>query len=189
MICLGGRFRPQDDSIFEKWQFGRGKHFPVRGIVHRSAAKSFCSGTQSCDRFASSSRNERVRRPVSRVLSSPFRAMDGHSSGTPVAERLARPTRAAARKPACRLPGVPPLFGLAPGGVCRAACVAARAVGSYPTVSPLPRRRTGLAVCSLWHFPWGRPRRPLAGTVSPWSPDFPHPLRSAAIQPSDPRPS
>src|SRR5690606_30558879 len=36
-------------------------------------------------------------------------------------------------------------------------------------------RRTGTAVCFLWHFPWGRPRRPLAGTVSPWSPDFPHP--------------
>ncbi len=31
------------------------------------------------------------------------------------------------------------------------------------------------AVCSLWHFPWGRPRRPLAGTVVPWSPDFPPP--------------
>ena len=31
------------------------------------------------------------------------------------------------------------LFGLAPGGVCRAACVAAGAVRSYRTVSPLPR--------------------------------------------------
>jgi len=30
-----------------------------------------------------------------------------------------------------------------------------------------------LVVCFLWHFPWGRPRRPLTGTVSPWSPDFP----------------
>jgi len=29
------------------------------------------------------------------------------------------------------------------------------------------------AVCFLWHCPWGRPRRPLAGTVFPWSPDFP----------------
>lgn len=29
------------------------------------------------------------------------------------------------------------------------------------------------AVSFLWHFPWGRPRRPLAATVSPWSPDFP----------------
>jgi len=29
------------------------------------------------------------------------------------------------------------------------------------------------AVCSLWHFPWGRPRRTLSGTASSWSPDFP----------------
>ena len=29
------------------------------------------------------------------------------------------------------------------------------------------------AVCFLWHCPWGRPRRTLSGTVSPWSPDFP----------------
>ena len=127
---------------------------------------------------------EQVRRPVSRVLSTPRRAMDGHSSGTPVTGRLARPTRAATRKHRCRLPGVPPLFGLAPGGVCRAACVAARAVGSYPTVSPLPAQQAGPAVCSLWHFPWGRPRRPLAGTVSPWSPDFPHPAVARRAQPS-----
>src|SRR3984893_15430975 len=33
----------------------------------------------------------------------------------------------------------PSLFGLAPGGVCRAAGVAAGAVRSYRTVSPLPR--------------------------------------------------
>ena len=38
-----------------------------------------------------------------------------------------------------RLPLVPSLFGLAPGGVCHAASVAGRAVGSYPTLSPLPR--------------------------------------------------
>ena len=37
--------------------------------------------------------------------------------------------------------------------------------------SPRPRR----ADCSLWHFPWGRPRRALPGTVFPWSPDFPPP--------------
>ncbi len=29
------------------------------------------------------------------------------------------------------------------------------------------------AVCFLWHFPWGRPRRALPGTVFSWSPDFP----------------
>jgi len=79
-----------------------------------------------------------VRRPVSRVLSPPVRAMDGHSSGMPVTGHLARPTRATSRKHRCRLPGVSPLFGLAPGGVCPAASVTGRAVGSYPTVSPLP---------------------------------------------------
>ena len=36
-------------------------------------------------------------------------------------------------------PSMPSLFGLAPGVVCRAAPVARRAVGSYPTLSPLPR--------------------------------------------------
>ena len=35
------------------------------------------------------------------------------------------------------------LFGLAPTGGCRAATVASRAVGFYPTVSPLPTGRTG----------------------------------------------
>jgi len=30
------------------------------------------------------------------------------------------------------------------------------------------------AVYFLWHYPWGRPRRVLPGTVFPWSPDFPH---------------
>lgn len=45
------------------------------------------------------------------------------------------------------------------------------------------------AVCFLWHFPWGRPRRTLSGTVFPWSPDFPRPaafrhLRGAAARPT-----
>ena len=88
---------------------------------------------------------------------------------------------------------VPSLFGLAPGGACPAAFVAEDAVRSYRTISTLLafalsgfgaagllrlaapqqhllRRR---AVSFLWRYPWGRPRRPLAGTVSPWSPDFP----------------
>jgi len=35
-------------------------------------------------------------------------------------------------------PERPSLFGLAPGGACRAPFLAVGAVGSYPTVSPLP---------------------------------------------------
>jgi len=37
-------------------------------------------------------------------------------------------------------------------------------------MAPKGRRR---AVRSLWHFPWGRPRRTLSGTVCQGSPDFP----------------
>src|SRR3546814_13952657 len=37
----------------------------------------------------------------------------------------------------------PPLFGLAPGGVCRAVSVAGPAVRSYRTLSPFPRRSEG----------------------------------------------
>ena len=91
-------------------------------------------------------RGRSARRPVSRVLYPPLRAGDDHSSGTPVTGRLARPTRMAARKPACgRRPRpaacVPSLFGLAPGGVYRAARVAAGAVRSCRTLSPLPADR------------------------------------------------
>ena len=40
-------------------------------------------------------------------------------------------------------------------------------------------RRSGQAVCFLWHFPWSRLRRTLSGAVLPWSPDFPPPLERA----------
>jgi hypothetical protein len=66
---------------------------------------------------------------------------DGHSSGTPVAGRLEQPTRAT--RPTDKARGrtrASLLFGLAPGGACRAADVAACAVRSYRTLSPLPRR-------------------------------------------------
>jgi hypothetical protein len=69
---------------------------------------------------------------------------DGHSSGTPVARRLKQPTRTAGPDSDLRFCAraqtlVPSLFGLAPGGVYHAACVAVRAVRSYRTFSPLPQ--------------------------------------------------
>ncbi len=48
-----------------------------------------------------------------------------------------------------RLPFAPPLFGLAPGGVYLAASVTGRAVGSYPTLSPLPHECGGLLSVAL----------------------------------------
>src|SRR5574342_972328 len=80
------------------------------------------------------------------------RKRDGHSSRTPVARRIKQPTRTADPDGAGIAPA-PFLFGLAPGGVCRAASVAGNAVRSYRTVSPLPRpnatRRGGLISVAL----------------------------------------
>src|ERR1700684_3219915 len=58
------------------------------------------------------------------------------------------------------------LFGLAPGGVCRAADVATRAVRSYRTISPLPAPLARhLGGIFLLHFPWARAPQALPGTV------------------------
>src|SRR5215207_10751410 len=89
--------------------------------------------------------NESTSRPVSRVLSGcPSR--EGRprrpfiwGAGCP-APRATNP--GGGPEDGLRVPGLParrpPLFGLAPGGVYRAAPVARRAVRSYRTVSPLP---------------------------------------------------
>ena len=108
---------------------------------------------------------------------------DGHSSGTMFAHGLEQPTRTASltRAPAAlsplgERPALPSLFGLAPGGVYHAGSVAGAAVRSYRTFSPLPCQSPEgrwRAVRSLWHFPWGRPRRTLSGTACQGSPDFP----------------
>ena len=65
------------------------------------------------------------------------------------------------------------LFGLAPGGACRATAVTSRAVGFTP---PFHHYLACKAVSSLWRFPWGYPRRALPGTVVSGSPDFPRRL-------------
>ncbi len=70
-----------------------------------------------------------------------------HSSGTAFACRLAQPTRMTGPETGCERAFARPvssLFGLAPGGVYLAAAVTRSAVGSYPTLSPLP--------CDAWRF-------------------------------------
>ena len=93
----------------------------------------------------------------------PKGAGDDHSSRAPVARRLKRPTR----RHRAGSPDRASLFGLAPGGVCRAPGVAARAGELLPhrfTLTAGPQRGPE-AVYSLWHFPWGRPPWPLASTL------------------------
>ncbi|AGT08055.1 hypothetical protein JCM7686_0946 [Paracoccus aminophilus JCM 7686] len=53
------------------------------------------------------------------------------------------------RRPPCRLPCARSLFGIAPGGACLAGPVTRPAVGSYPTVSPLPIKMGGLFSVAL----------------------------------------
>jgi hypothetical protein len=93
-----------------------------------------------------------------RVACAPRCDQPGRRSGKPDPglSALAAPIRSCSRwglpcRPCCQVRGalLPHPFTLAPGGPG--------------------------AVCFLWHFPWGHPRRALPGTVSPWSPDFPPP--------------
>src|SRR5258708_36808323 len=102
------------------------------------------------------------------------RTRDGHSSATPVARRLKQPARTATRTRVGAYAPLPSLFGLAPGGVCRAAAVAGSAVRSYRTVSPLPRqyatRRGGLFSVAL---SLGLPPPDVIRHRLSWSPDFP----------------
>jgi hypothetical protein len=74
----------------------------------------------------------------------------GHSSGMDLAAHLARPTRTERSGAPVLFRGRPSLFGLAPGGACLAIPVTRNAVGSYPTLSPLPRTcRGGLLSVAL----------------------------------------
>ena len=102
----------------------------------------------------------RCHRPESRVLSDGRSRPDDHFSRSAVARALKQSTRgstlrAEALTPLSRRAVSRRLFDLAPAGVFRAARVATRAVGSYPTFSPLPTlaRRCAPAVCFLWHCP------------------------------------
>ena len=91
----------------------------------------------------------------------PGSVVDSHSSGTGVAVGLERPTRV--RHEPCHRTPIRTCSGW--GLPCPAA-LAPRAVGSYPTVSPLPRTLAGRsAVCSLLHFPSAHAAQALPGTL------------------------
>jgi len=78
---------------------------------------------------------------------------------------------------------------LLPAGFVVPLLLPASAVGSYPTLSPLPVRRKPppSAVCSLWHFPSPRGARGLPGTVPCGARTFLEPHR-AVVPTAGPRP-
>ncbi len=94
-----------------------------------------------------------------------------------------------------------PLFCLAPRGVFRAALVALGAVGSYPTISPLPVSRNARPLAQSWfqlhrRYAFCCTFRPVASRLpSPifmrraalWCPDFPQPALAHRQRPSGER--
>jgi len=83
----------------------------------------------------------------------------------------------------------PFLFGLAPGGVCRAAGVAAGAVRSYRTVSPLPPaeagRRSVLCGTVPGLSPAGRYPAPFVRGARTFLPGDLSAIAGAAVRPTD----
>ena len=111
--------------------------------------------------------------------------LDDHFSGIRVTSNLKRPTRRP--RPGQSVCTTPVrsrahvfLFGLAPGDAYPAGDVTIPAVGSYPTVSPLPEPRRPDGIPSPWpsavYFLWCWCRIAPPGSYPapcPWSPDFP----------------
>ena len=112
-------------------------------------------------------------------------ARDGHSSGAALARRLEQSTRATTRRragPSGKAGETlsPPIRSCSRWGLpCRRRYRRRGALLPHPFT--LTRHREGRAVCFLWRCPWGRPRRTLSGTVSPWSPDFPPHRNATAV--------
>ena len=83
-----------------------------------------------------------------------------------------------------------PTLGLAPGGVYRADPVARVAGALLPHRFTLAcaGRSPPSAVCSLWHFPAGRPDWPLASTLPCGAPTFLDPVPRCTPHEPEPRP-
>ena len=113
-------------------------------------------------------------RPISRILSKGLPPLYDHSSWRAVANvpLAANPDHSGSGVPAHT--GAWSLFGIAPGGACRAGPVTSPAVGSYSTVSPLPRMRGSLFSVAL---SLGFPRPGITRHRALWCPDFPRESR------------
>jgi hypothetical protein len=118
-----------------------------------------------------------VSRSVGGILSGVSRRLGGHPSERPTSGLPVRRTERASGHPY-------PHLGLAPGGVYLAARVVPGTGALLPHRFTLacsvpagsPRSVPPSAVCSLWHFPSGRPPWPLASTLPCGVPTFLDPV-------------
>ncbi len=141
----------------------------------------------------------RVHSPVSRILSpsADLAARVGWRSFLfhPPYSGWTPPERGATNTRECCGRAALPLFCLAPRGVCRASSVTLGAVGSYPTISPLPLAETrggilsaALSVRVGLHRPGPRFHEARCPVVSGLSSRFP-PKRNPRDRPGSGRPS
>ena len=179
MAATGGQRQQRSDPTVPPphWRVGR------RLDTHHSSPGTVVNG---------------YHRPVSRVLSVHRSTPDGHSSRRTVTGTLQQPTRGSPSMPEgtstwSRRAVSHRLFGLAPAGVCRATAVASRAVGSYPTLSPLPPsfEDGGLLSVALSVTCRSRNTRPgVTWRPALWSPDFPRSKgATTGVRPFTSRPS
>ena len=132
-------------------------------------------------------------RPVSRVLYGGFRRATAIPLGRSLPDASRNLPGWPARKRAWNRSSAPSLFGLAPGGVYRAGPVAGPAVGSYPTLSPLPavsgRSREGrrFAFCGTFPgvAPAGRYPAPCFHGARTFLPGGLSAVAGAAVRPTD----
>jgi len=121
------------------------------GSDARTAASAPTGG-----RCAGSS-EKKVAEPVVK----PGSVVDSHSSTASVTAGLQHPTRV--RHEPCHST---PIWTCSGWGLPCPVALSPRAVGSYPTVSPLPRTLAGRsAVCFLLHFPSAHAAQGLPGTL------------------------
>ncbi len=135
----------------------------ARGRRHRSGDKRpsrqgsgsspqpFCRKASGLDRFCHTLPTPVATWSISRILSRAIISLERRSPGV----SSGQPGRSAGRF-------MPPLFGLAAGGVCLAGRLPGRRCA---LAAPFHPYRQAPAVSFLLHFPWGRPRRALPGTL------------------------
>lgn len=124
-------------------------------------AKTARSGSRPCKK--QKIRLTKVRRIFYDRVCKPGSVIDSHLSRRIVADTLQPPSR--------KQPGRPCfLCGVAPDRVYSNGRFRTPLGALLPHLSTLTCNAGGI---SLLHFPWGRPRRPLAVILALWSPDFP----------------
>ena len=144
---------------------GLGRHRGEQwGGVPHAASAAAKRRAERCD--GQRGRRKKEEEPADK----PGSVAGSHSSGAYVTARLLRPTRerlrAAGCGSGCDTAPRAPLFGLAPGGVYRAAACCHRRGALLPHLFTLTTcRAAGSAVCFLWHFPWARAPQALPGTL------------------------